>query len=104
MLNSEILRTPNNLLVTLDTQRKFLLRMASQKLSCPACHTPCSQIEASDVAKGDIDKYPIDAADRDYHCPGCGRELIHDVYFMGSHGWRLTDAEADKLRYQKGGA
>jgi len=54
MTNREILKTPKDVLVEVDRQRLFLLRVESTPVPCPACKKPVNAFEAAGI---DLDDY-----------------------------------------------
>lgn len=96
--NERILRSPNAVLTSIETQRKFLLQRASVPLSCPACATRQTMIQASTHAQGDVNKYDAGYHDsKDYACIECKRALVHYLTIFGDEGFYLSIEEAAKL-------
>lgn len=87
MTNSELLAANKTLLTGLDSQRRFILEMASVPMTCPHCGKGTSLIAA--YGDGTVDAYPIgkNTADNEYHCPHCETQLHYCVPVIGSTFW-----------------
>lgn len=91
MTNEEILKAPNELLTTLDKQRRFLLRIALTPAPCPACKQLVTQIDAAGVTLQDYDVDTTHAKTK-YRCTSCRRELEVIVPFMGPvYIWNILE-------------
>jgi hypothetical protein len=100
MTNREILKTPRQLLGEVDRQRRFLLRLESTPVPCPACKRPANTFEAAGI---DLDDYDIGNARYAYRCPGRGAALEQVVPFLAAgralwHWLLREDWLHDRLR------
>jgi len=96
--NSKLLQTPKALLSHIDRQRGYLLEMALEPMACPACGTKCCIMEACGKEFDEFDLGGPYHTNEHFHCTGCNRELIHDVYIVGGQGWSLAPHEQEKLK------
>jgi len=92
MTNREILKTRKDVLVEVDRQWLFLLRVESTPVPCPACKKPVNAFEAAGI---DLDDYGFGHTRYEYRCPACGAELEQVVPFIAAGGslwhWHLKD-------------
>ncbi len=88
MTNSEILKTPDELLTEIQRQEKFLLRVAAQPMPCPVCHGAVNQFVAAGLS---VDEFqPGYSSRHTFRCPSCQVELIAVVPFFGPpYLWRV---------------
>ena len=89
MTNQELLNAAPSTLSGLDKQRRYVLKMATLPMPCPACLTPNTEVDA---LGGDIEAYDFGHAhpEKPFHCKQCHRELRLTVPFIGTNFWRLA--------------
>ncbi len=93
MTNRELLKLNfgNQLLTTIESQRRFLLQQAAKRKPCPNCATELNQFEAANI---DIDDWSFDAEPRKYECQVCQRELVFILPLQGGWLWMLVPVKA----------
>jgi hypothetical protein len=100
MTNTELLRytgLSQRVLLEIERQTQFCLRIALTSAECPACHAAVNQVQASGVP--DLDSFDATGKTHyDYHCPQCKRGLVDIVpaFRLGAHpySWRLKEPVA----------
>lgn len=77
----ELLRTPKQLLTSIQQQEKFLFGQDCRTPPCPGCGEPLSKVEAAP------ETYRIGFSEGDdYDCPRCKTALRYILPFFGG-GW-----------------
>jgi len=93
MTKRKLLRKPNQTQSHLDRQRLLLLRVENTRMSCPACKTPVSALDAAGI---DADGYDFGQTHHRYQCPICGARLVQIVPPISSGypfwHWQLEDS------------
>jgi hypothetical protein len=90
-----LLTAPDSLLSPLDSQERFLLRIALTPRQCPGCLSPICEYTA---AKEHLDLRRA-AGEHGFECPRCEAHLVWQVPFVGEPFFGLHPDEARPVKH-----